>query len=378
MTGAPNARRVIDCHVHALPGATMDAFRTSLSGAGDLSEGPPRLWASEAFASPSLQVDALDQAGIETAVLTFSSNAPAALHALAKATGRGAAETVRAVNQELAGWAARSDGRLLATAWVDPRLGDDALAEMERAVGEDGVVGLSTLCSFLPLGGPLAEPVGDPVGAEGQLQFLDSSQFAPALELAASLGVPLFVHAGGKYDLAVGDPAPAPQALVFLRGGLSMPVEITLCVLRLLMTGTFERLPGLRVVLGQLGGLFPFLLSRLELVRGLVADPEGALARLREHCGQIYVETQSMDAPAIVAALELLGDRNVVFGSDFPVTPQALGREGPLEMLAKLRLDPRTLERILCGNAEALLPATARPLAVSRRIGPVGTGGDWR
>jgi predicted TIM-barrel fold metal-dependent hydrolase len=356
----------------------MDAFRTSVSGAGDLSEGPPRLWASHVFASPSLQVDALDQAGIETAVLTFSSNAPAALHALAKATGRGAAETVRAVNHELAGWAARSGGRLIATAWIDPRLGDDALAEMERAVREDGVVGLSTLCSFLPLRGPVAEPFGGPVGAEAQLQFLDSPRFAPALELAASLGVPLFVHAGGKYDLAVGDPAPAPRTFVFLRGGLSMPVEITLCVLRLLMAGTFERLPGLRVVLGQLGGLFPFLLSRLELVRGLVADPEGALARLREHCGQIYVDTHSMDAPAIVAALELLGDRNVVFGSDFPVTPQALGREGPLEMLAKLRLDPRTVERILCGNAEALLPATARPLAVSRRIGPVGTGGDWR
>jgi predicted TIM-barrel fold metal-dependent hydrolase len=364
MTGAPDTRRVIDCHIHALPGPTMDAFRTSLSGAGDLSEGPPRLWASEAFASPSLQVDALDQAGIETAVLTFSSNAPAALHALAKATRRGAAETVRAVNRELAGWAASSGGRLLATAWVDPRLGDDALAEMERAVGEDGVVGLSTLCSFLPLGGP--------AGVEGQLQFLDSPQFAPALELAASLGVPLFVHAGGKYDLAVGDPAPAPRALVFLRGGLSMPVEITLCVLRLLMAGTFERLPGLRVVLGQLGGLFPFLLSRLELVRGLVADPEGALARLRDHCGQIYVDTHSMDGPAIVAALELLGDRNVVFGSDFPVTPQALGREGPLEMLAKLRLDPRTLERILAGNAEALLPATGRPLAASPSAGAGG------
>jgi predicted TIM-barrel fold metal-dependent hydrolase len=151
-----------------------------------------------------------------------------------------------------------------------------------------------------------------------------------------------------------------------------MPVEITLCVLRLLMAGTFERLPRLRVVLGQLGGLFPFLLSRLELVRGLVADAEGALARLREHCGQIYVDTHSMDGPAILAALELLGERNVVFGSDFPVTPQAVGREGPLEMLANLRLDPGTLERILAGNAEALLPATPRPLAVSPSAGAGG------
>jgi predicted TIM-barrel fold metal-dependent hydrolase len=383
MTGAPDGRRVIDCHVHALPGPAMHAFRASLSG-GDLSEGPPRLWGSEAFASPPLQVEALDRAGIETAVLTFSSNAPAALHALAKATGRGAAETVRAVNRELAGWAASSAGRLLPTAWVDPRLGDDALAEMERAVWEDGVVGFSTLCSFLPIGGPVGEPVQGP----GELEFLDSPRFAPALELAASLGVPLFVHAGGKYRLAVGDPAPQPAALVFLTGGLSMPVEITLCVLRLLMAGTFERLPGLRVVLGQLGGLFPFLLSRLELVSRLVAGPgasamsprlaEGALAHLREHCGQIYVDTHSMDAPAIVAALELLGDRNVVFGSDFPVTPQALGREGPLEMLANLRLDPGTLGRILAGNAEALLPATARPAAVSPGVGPVGAGGGRR
>jgi predicted TIM-barrel fold metal-dependent hydrolase len=372
MTGAPDGRRVIDCHVHALPGPAMHAFRASLSS-GDLSEGPPRLWGSEAFASPSLQIEALDRAGIETAVLTFSSNAPAALHALATATGRGAAATVRAVNRELAGWAASSAGRLLPTAWIDPRLGDDALAEMERAVWEDGVVGLSTLCSFLPIG----RPVGEPVQGAGELQFLDSPRFAPALELAASLGVPLFVHAGGKYDLAVGDPAPAPGALVFLRGGVSMPVEITLCILRLLLAGTFERFPGLRVVLGQLGGLFPFLLSRLDLVGGLVGA-EGALARLHDHRSQIYVDTHSMDAPAILAALELLGERNVVFGSDFPVTPQAAGREGPLDMLAKLPLDPPTLERILAGNAEALLPATTRSPAVSPGGGPVRAGGGRR
>jgi predicted TIM-barrel fold metal-dependent hydrolase len=79
-----------------------------------------------------------------------------------------------------------------------------------------------------------------------------------------------------------------------------------------------------------------------------------------------------MDTPAIVAALELLGDRNVVFGSDFPVTPQALGREGPLEMLAHLRLDPGTLEGILAGNAAALLRATGRPLAASPSAGAGG------
>lgn len=45
----------------------------------------------------------------------------------------------------------------------------------------------------------------------------------------------------------------------------------TICVSRLVLSGIFDRHPGAKVVIGQLGGLFPFTLERFDMLYTMYA-----------------------------------------------------------------------------------------------------------
>lgn len=361
-SSAPQQPAVVDCHTHAQPAWAMRAFRRWLEDTTDHGEGPASLWASRAFETPNLQLKNLLAHGIDTAVMTHSSNTPAALHAAALSTrasgeaGLSDAQTISRVNGELQAWAAGSDDHLVAAAWIDPRLPDSALAELER-VAQGGAAGASMLCAY--------------PDRSGDLRFLDAPEFDPVLRAAAAARVPLFVHASAKYPLfaAAGPPVVGLPGHC-LTGGLSMLVESTLCLLRLVLTGTFERLPELRVVAGQLGGVLPFVAGRMDLIHTVLsaasgADPLmpsgsiGVLRNLRDYSDNLYLDTHSMNAAALECALDFLGPGRIVFGSDFPVTPDQFGRAKGLELIYKLGLSRADRDAILGGNARQLLGLTA-------------------
>jgi predicted TIM-barrel fold metal-dependent hydrolase len=228
---------------------------------------------------------------------------------------------------------------------------------MERVVKELHSPAISVLAAY---------------GSRGQpLRFLDHPDFWPVLALAAELRVPLFVHASGRFRLTdAGEPPLSDLAATYLHGGLSMLLENTLCLARLALSGVFDRFPELRIVVGQLGGLFPFILGRFDLIYDLVvaaaqtgteAEPptsaraQGVLRRLRDYSEHIYVDIHSMEHAAILCALEVLGCDRVLYGSDFPVTPEALGRQAGLETIRSLPVSPATQAAILGGTAADLL-----------------------
>jgi predicted TIM-barrel fold metal-dependent hydrolase len=364
LTGSFASRQpaIVDCHTHAQPAWVMRAFRQWLDDTADHDEGPAPLWASQAFETPDLQLASLRAHGIGTAILIHSSNTPAALHAAALSTrgsgkaGLGGEQTIARVNDELQTWAEGSHGQLAATAWIDPRLPDSALAELER-VARGSAVGASMLCAY-------------PDRSRG-LRFLDAPEFGPVLRAAAEARVPLFLHASAKYRLfaSAGPPLTGLPGHC-LTGGLGMLVESTLCLLRLVLTGTFERLPELRVVAGQLGGVLPFVAGRMDFIRTVLAAASGSdplasstsvavLRDLRDYSDNLYLDTHSMNVAALECALDFLGPERIVFGSDFPVTPDRHGRAKGLELINKLGLPRADRDAILGGNARQLLGLAA-------------------
>ncbi len=345
---------IVDSHVHALPPSVMAAYRAKLSEPQLANEeGPLHLWASSAFEQLDEQVLALDASGITTALITFSSNAPAAMHATAVKHNLRGPEMVRMVNDYMIAGAKESNGRLVSTAWIEPRFGNQALEEMERVIRHLDVHAISMLTAYRGPGEPL--------------RFLDHPMFLPVLEYAAALKIPVYVHTSGRFHIAdIGEPALVEPATTLLKGSLSPLLESALCLLRLIVNGVFDRLPNLRMVFGQLGGIFPFVLGHFDLISELVTtaeesetpDKKGASAifrHLRDYVGQVYVDTHSMDQAAILCALEALGTERVLYGSDFPVTPARLGRQVALETIQSLPVNEDIKAAILGRNALSLL-----------------------
>ncbi|MBV9689567.1 MAG: amidohydrolase family protein [Ktedonobacteraceae bacterium] len=360
---------IVDSHIHALPPLVMTTYRAWLAETHPANEGPPHLWTSPAFEQPDEQIRALDVDGVAKALITFSSNAPAAMHVTALTHNLKGPEMVRMVNDQVITWAKASNGRLLPTAWIEPRFGSDALAEMERVVQHSGVQAISVLTAYRGPGQPL--------------RFLDHPMFLPVLEYAATLKVPVYIHSSGRFNVfadMADCPLPEPAA-TYLTGGLSMLVESTLCLIRLVVNGVFDRLPDLRLVFGQLGGLFPFVLGRFDVIYELVVAATaksgtdepleekqvfGICRRLRDYAGQIYVDTHSMDQAAILCALESLGPDRVLYGSDFPVTPARIGRKEALDTLRLLPVSQDVKAAVLGKNAMALLCLDSLEESVSK------------
>ncbi|MFI0409352.1 amidohydrolase family protein [Actinomadura sp. 3N508] len=341
---------VVDTHAHALPSWVQAAFLDWLDESGSTAEGPPGLWRSPAFDEPDRHVADAHRHGIDITVLTHSSNAVAALHSAAVrgARRRGAADTIAAVNDEMRTWATRTGGRLQAARWVDPRLAGSAEREIERAATDGGIPAISMNTAY-------ADP------STGELRFLDDPAFEPVLAAAEASDVVVFVHPSAKFRLKVEPALPGP-AEHLLTGTLSMLVESTVCISRLVLRGTLERHSALRTVFGQLGGVLPLALGRFDLIHQLIADSDGtavrafgALRHLRDYVGNVYADTHSADAAGLECALAELGEERVLFGSDFPVTPGVLGRAGALETLRKASLPAATLRAVESGNARSLL-----------------------
>ena len=248
-------------------------------------------------------------------------NLPGAL--IADAEGRVPHDTIRAMNDDLAGLVARHPGRIYGLASVDAYDGDRSGREAERAIRDLGLRGLFVDC------------------ARGEL-MIDAPQARSTLEVAAKHGVPVFVHPVAPQPLT-------RQLLPYGRiGGLfARGTANAASLIALIEGGVFSELPGLRVVVASLafGGMaLAAELSRQSLLTS------GALAVMREH---VFIETGFH--PALIrAAVDLLGADHVLAGSDFPIN------DGPLrgKLIAAMRdagLAEDEQSAIAAGNCVKLL-----------------------
>lgn len=217
-------------------------------------------------------------------------NIPAAL--MADANGLVAHETIIAINDHMAGMVARHPGRVIGLGTVDAYDGDRAAREAERAIRDLGLRGLYVDCAR-----------GD--------KFIDAAEARPTLEVAAKLGVPVFVH----------PVAPQPQTrqmapygvigTLFARGTVNSAALIAL-----VEGGVFASLPGLRVVVTAhaIGGL-----AMATGLSGMSRMPSGTINIMRRH---VFIDTQLIHPALIRASANLLGADRVLAGSDWPIVDE--------------------------------------------------------
>lgn len=160
---------------------------------------------------------------------------------------------------------------------------------------------------------------------------LDHPGMDPIYEACSRLGLVVFLHPhygiGGSSELLHGYGHVLPLALGF-------PMETTIVVSRLILSGALDRHPRLTCLLAHAGGTLPFLAGRLDSC--LASDP--AIAGRIKHMPSEYLRRNFLydgviyHGAGLKALLEFLGpgghDR-VVFGTDhpfFPPPPSAKGK----------------------------------------------------
>jgi hypothetical protein len=124
-------------------------------------------------------------------------------------------------------------------------------------------------------------------------------------------------------------------------------------VLRLLLSGCFQRHPGLKIMIGHLGEGLQVMLPRLDQQFHQLAGFDGVPSELlRQH---VWVSTGGFFLlPSFMATLEAFGPDRVLYSVDYPFGSLAGGRA----FLEHLPVDAEILAKMAHGNADRLLKLT--------------------
>ena len=216
-----------------------------------------------------------------------------------------------------------------------------------------------TALATLPLNDPEAsviefERTFNDLGFKGVMVFsningiaLSDRRFWPLYEKASDLNAVFYIHP----NFPVGVEAMTEYWLMPLIG---FTFDTTLAAAKLVFSGVVEKFPGIRWVLGHLGGAIPYLAERLD--RGYFAFKE-----CREHINkppseylkEFYYDTVNFDLKALKLAIDFAGADHLVAGSDYPHQIGSL--EKMVESIGKLDISSEEKAGIFSGNAIHLL-----------------------
>lgn len=193
--------------------------------------------------------------------------------------------------------------RFAALAAVAPQDPPAAAKELERAVKTLGLKGAV-------------------INSHTRGEFLDDEKYWDIFAAAEALNVPIYIHPSG--------PPPA-MSKPFLERGLEgaifgFGVEVALHVLRIIVSGAFDRFPKLQIAIGHTGEGLPFWLYRIDYmhtqsVRSGRYETMKALKRkpsdyIREN---LYVTNSGVAwEPSVKLCQQVLGVERVLYAMDYP------------------------------------------------------------
>ncbi|MEO2048382.1 MAG: amidohydrolase family protein [Pirellulales bacterium] len=250
-------------------------------------------------------------------------------------------------NNEMAKMVNESDGRIAGfVATLPLNLPERSVQEAQRAVQELGANGVQVFTSVL------GQPLDDP-------------GFEPLFRAMHELDLPILLHP----TRAMTTPDyPSEQYSKFdLWWALGWPYETTLAMVRLAMSGIFDRYPNLKIIAHHVGGFLPMLEGRLGPGMELLGtrNPPGTEdcvnTPLQESvllaCKRFYADTASFGSQAAIEAGQaFFGPDHLLFATDMPFDPG----QGPdyirstLKAIESMNLSDKERQAILTENARCI------------------------
>jgi predicted TIM-barrel fold metal-dependent hydrolase len=219
-------------------------------------------------------------------------------------------------------------------------------------------------------GGLAALPTSEPAAAADELErsvsrlgfsgavlygltrglFPDDRRFRPIFERAQALDVPMYLHPG----------APHPSAAVYYQEYLDRfpgltgaawgyTIDTAGQAMRLILSGLFDELPRLQVIVGHLGEGLPFLVDRVDEALNRGANK---IAFKDTFCRNFHVTTSgNFSTPALLCTVLQMGADRVLFSVDYPFVENGPG----VRWIETVPLSGEDKAKILGGNARRLL-----------------------
>jgi predicted TIM-barrel fold metal-dependent hydrolase len=314
----------IDIHAHYFPEKYLDLLQRFGSGATDIARHRGAGGSSEELEA---RLELMDSAQVQMQVLSVSPQLPYfedETHAV---------EAARAINDLYADLVRRYPTRFAAFAAIPLPHIDAALVEMERALDQLHMVGVTVATSVL--GRSLADPEFEPLYAE-----LDRR------------GAVLYIHPAG---VSACSPLIADYGLTWPIGA---PIEDTISATQLIFKAIPVRYPRIKIINSHLGGALPMLLQRLDnqyrWVAPQMTEPPSTQAR------RMWYDTVGhFHVPALRCACESFGADRLVLGTDFPYL-SGDGYRRSVSYIEDAGLSTSDAHRILDTNAASLLQLERR------------------
>ncbi|RAL59418.1 hypothetical protein DID88_006792 [Monilinia fructigena] len=155
-------------------------------------------------------------------------------------------------------------------------------------------------------------------GTANDIVYLDDASMRPFLEKVVELDVPIYLHPR----------MPAPSQLLNVKGyeflGASLfgfSSETAAHALRLMVSGTLDRYPSLKIVLGHCGEGLPFFLPRIDhRLRHFRRELFNNTLTMEEYWARNFYVTMAgvQDAGTLEDTIKRTGEGRVMFSVDYP------------------------------------------------------------
>ncbi|OOQ61691.1 amidohydrolase family protein [Mucilaginibacter pedocola] len=188
-------------------------------------------------------------------------------------------------------------------------------------------------------------------------EFLDAPKFAPILERAEKLDVPIYIHPGMPPQAAID----AYYSNIGGKPGFSEAVgcygwgwhsETAIHVLRLLAAGTFDKYPKLNIIIGHMGEMLPMMWVRSNRVFQPGRGGENQRSLIDTFHDQLHITTSGLfTQPPLQIALDTIGIDNIMFSIDYPFSTNQMGAD----FLKEINLSQEDMKKLAYKNAERLL-----------------------
>jgi predicted TIM-barrel fold metal-dependent hydrolase len=222
-----------------------------------------------------------------------------------------------------------------------------ALTEIDRAIDTLGARGIQVFTNVQ--GKPLSAP-----------------EFRPIFQRMARHDLPVWIHPirGPNFP----DYASETESEAEIWFTFGWPYETTAAVTRLIYSGIYDELPGLKLVTHHMGGMIPYYAGKIDLGfsqiffgatdRNPAAEQAGLKLKPVEYYKKLYADTAlNGNIAASRCGHAFFGTDHCLFATDAPFDAEQgnflIG--GTIEAVGALEVGAKELGQIRAGNARALL-----------------------